>query len=96
MESVITDLVNKLQERIERSEAKGKTVTLKLKYFDFESHTRSSSFAHYTDTKNDILQKGLSLLNHPPPEKPVRLFGIGLSNLETEHKDEYVQLTLNF
>ena len=96
MESVLTDIMDKLQARIDRSEAKGKTVTLKLKYFDFESHTRSSSFSHYSNDKGEILQKILSLLHNPPPEKPVRLFGIGLSNLETEHKDEYVQLTLNF
>ncbi len=96
MEEVLERIMEKLQERIEASGARGKTVTLKIKDFDFEQHTRSFSFQHYTNSKQDVFNKALELLHQPFPEKPIRLLGITLSNLETEEKENYVQLTLDF
>lgn len=96
MTDSLKDIMVKLKERIDYSKAKGKTTTLKLKYFDFEQHTRSFTFDYYTNDEKLIFDKIISLLNHPFPEKPVRLLGISLSNLETNDKIEYVQLTLDF
>lgn len=96
MQEALNKMMDKLQERITKSEARGKTVTLKIKYFDFDRQTRSSSFTFYTNSKPEIFNKVIGLLNDPIPDKPVRLLGIGLSNLEKEHVDEYVQLTLKF
>lgn len=96
IENTLRALVESLQKRIDKSEAKGKTVTLKIKYFDFERQTRSSSFAHFTNKKPEILNKAIGLLRDLSPTKSLRLLGVGLSNLETENVEEYVQLTLNF
>ena len=96
IEAILHELVDSLQNRINKTEAKGKTLTLKLKYFDFEQQTRSSSFAHYTNKKVDILNKAIGLLQGSPIQKPLRLMGIGISKLETDYAEEYVQLTLNF
>lgn len=96
MNEKVNTMMEKLQNRIDHSKSKGKTVTLKIKYFDFESHTRSSSFSHYTNNKPEILNKIIALLNDTPPIKPVRLLGIGISNLEKEEQEEYIQLTMNF
>lgn len=96
IENTLRALVESLQKRIDKAETKGKTVILKVKYFDFERQTRSSSFQHFTNKKPEILNKGIGLLQDLAPSKAIRLLGIGLSNLETENVEEYVQLTLNF
>lgn len=95
MES-LEKIMDKLQERIDAAQARGKTITLKLKYFDFEQQTRSFTLTHFTSSKSEIFEKIQELLHQPFPEKPVRLLGITLSNLESEKGYEYVQLTLDF
>lgn len=96
MQHELKRIMEKLDERIQNSSARGKTLTLKLKYFDFEQHTRSSTLPHFTSSRDEIFDKILELLHQPFPEKPVRLLGITLSNLQSEEKPEAVQLTLDF
>ncbi len=96
MEEVLEKIMATVHERIEASNARGKTVTLKIKDFDFEQHTRSFSFQHFTNKRDELFSKVIELLHQPFPQKPVRLLGITLSNLETEEKESYVQLTLDF
>ena len=76
---------------------RGKTVTLKLKYHDFEQHTRSATLPNYTYHKKEIFETIQSLLLQEDVLKPVRLLGITLSNLESEESPrQAVQLTLDF
>lgn len=66
----------------------GKTITLKIKYNDFMNRTRSRSLNEYVSTFDEIFPVVEELLFHPePPDKPVRLLGVGLSNLNI-HEDE--------
>lgn len=98
MKEALQNIMEKLSQRIKASEASGKTVTLKIKSFDFELHTRSYTFDHYTNSEEQIFDQILKLLHQPFPEKPVRLLGITLSNLNNEEttSTESVQLTLDF
>jgi DNA polymerase-4 len=96
MEDALKHIMVKLQERIEHSKTKGKTITLKFKYHDFEQHTRSITLDHHTNLEEEIFSNTLQLLKNPIPEKPVRLLGISLSNFEQEKKVNFVQLTLDF
>jgi DNA polymerase-4 len=87
----------KLEERIQSAKAKGKTVTLKLKYTNFESHTRSQTLDNYTNQSTVIFSVIKGLLREEPFKMPVRLLGITLSNLESKNKREFwTQLTLDF
>tara|TARA_B100001245_G_scaffold236669_1_gene229516 strand:+ start:12794 stop:13831 length:1038 start_codon:yes stop_codon:yes gene_type:complete len=96
METALQDIMDKLEERIRSTKTTGKTVTLKLKYFDFEQHTRSFTFGHSIESATDILQKSIELLHQPFPDKAVRLLGISLSNLNHDEEKQTVQLTLSF
>ncbi|TDQ19537.1 DNA polymerase-4 [Algoriphagus boseongensis] len=66
--------------RIEKSGIKGRTVTLKIKYADFTLQTRSKTLEQYPDAET-IWEVGLELLQQEEIPKPVRLLGLGLSNL---------------
>ena len=68
--------------RIERAEVAGRTVTLKVKYADFEIITRSKSFASLVPDQAAFAAAGQALLAALfPLPKGVRLLGLGLHNL---------------
>jgi DNA polymerase IV len=76
-------IIDTVWPRIENSESRGRTVTLKLRYNDFHTITRAKSFlepvldrAQFTQAAHDLL---LALC---PVEKPIRLLGLTLSGLE--------------
>lgn len=83
---------------MESIQAKGKTITLKIKYFDFQQTTRSRTLGQYVSTYQEIFPVIQDLLFQPEfPPKPVRLLGISLSSLNTEIEDKSGhQLTLSF
>ncbi len=61
------------------------TVTLKVKYFDFEQTTRSRSFSESFNDKKDIFDVSRDLLlKTKANRKSVRLLGISMSNLDDE------------
>ena len=82
-------------ERIQRSRAAGRTVTLKVKYADFELISRSKSFADPVSDRDGLAAAGRFLLDALlPVPKGVRLLGLGLSNLTEVNPEHPVQLGL--
>ncbi len=76
-------------DRIERSGASGRTVTLKLKYNDFTPATRSRSVPNPVADRATFEHLARELLNAQLPlPKPIRLMGLTLSALEGEAADE--------
>jgi len=59
---------------------KGLTVTLKIKFQDFSSITRSRTLARPTDITTEIFEAGRMLLTAEKLPQPVRLIGTGVSN----------------
>lgn len=77
-----------LENRLNRHNLAGKTITLKIKYSDFSLQTRSKSFSYFISDKNVIQEMAKELLFQEKMRNSVRLLGISLSNLNTEKKDE--------
>ena len=77
----LTRIAGYAWDRIERAEVAGRTVTLKVKFADFEIITRSRSFGSFLD-RQAFEAAGQALLGalHPLP-KGIRLLGLGLHNL---------------
>jgi DNA polymerase-4 len=74
---------------LEKRKIKGRTVTIKIKYFDFVSKTRSKSLPNWICSFDEIYPIVKELLYKPSiPEKPIRLLGVGLSNLNTTERNE--------
>lgn len=90
-------LANELFKRIANSQAYGKTLTLKVKYADFKQVTRSKTSDFYVKSKKELdslLSELLALQNFDI--EPIRLLGIGISNLLGEDEETPVQLTIEF
>ncbi len=89
-------LTEELSGRTQKYNILGKTLTLKIKYEDFTLYTRSKTLSSYFKPAQ-IEQFANELWQARPFEKPVRLLGISLSNLNTEQQKQIsIQLTLPF
>jgi len=83
--------------RTKKAKNAGKTVSLKLKYDDFTIQTRSKTVGSYISSFNHIWVLAVELLRTPEiPEKPIRLLGISLSNLEKEEVRYGIQLRFEY
>jgi len=88
---------DELEKRMKKSETKGKTITLKIKYSDFTQQTRSKTKDYFMQTKHDFFPVVKELLFQDKITNSVRLLGLSFSNLNTEDKDPvWVQLKLDF
>ncbi len=93
-------IAHELVRRLERSEVRGKTITLKIKYSDFTLQTRSKTFHDYMSDKDLLLAAVKELLFQEKLRNSVRLLGISVSNLNTSSKEKEVavdvQLKIEF
>lgn len=81
MNTELEKIARTVDERLQRYGLKGRTITLKIKYADFQRITRSQSFPVPIGNFDTILNTAKQLLLTTEPEnKPVRLLGITLSN----------------
>jgi DNA polymerase-4 len=84
-----------LVQRIEKSGTQGKTLTLKIKFEDFEQITRSKSIQEYY-TPSVIQTTSTELLSQLEIKKGIRLIGLTLSNLENSEETDAHQLEIDF
>ena len=93
LERISTELEN----RLKKYNISGKTVTLKIKYSDFTTQTRSKTLPYFISDKGLLLEVAKELLFQERMKESVRLLGISLNNLNTEIKKSFVvQLKFEF
>lgn len=87
LEEVIEELVR----RVTRRQFKGKRLTLKVRFPDFTTVTRSTSGTQYLDNANTITELAQRLMNNVTlPSTGIRLLGLTVSKTDQEVKDEYL------
>jgi DNA polymerase-4 len=94
----ITDRVQLTQEvdrmsravadRLRRNGLSGRTVTLKVRHHDFETHTRSSTLRGPTDSSRVLAETARSLLDGVDLAGGLRLLGVGVSGLADWVQDD--------
>jgi len=97
MLQILEEIAAKLENSLIKRQAKGRTVTLKMKYFDFKSITRSITIDAPVDSATVIMQHIKPLLSKTEAgKKKVRLLGISVSNFDDLKNDveKYRQLPL--
>jgi len=95
MRDALRPIIGKVWRYCESSGARGRTVTLKVKFFDFELITRSRSTANVLDVPAEIERISDDILTALfPIKKPVRLLGVSISSLDDGAGNEKRQLTL--
>lgn len=95
MLDALHDIADRVARAVDRVGRGGRTVTLKIKSFDFEINTRSRTVEQYITDRDTIFEMGKELLRTPGiPEKPVRLLGLTVSNLAGQKPKAGAQLTI--
>lgn len=85
-------------QRYERSGKKGVTITLKIKFGDFQQVTRSQTYEEPITAEQSLVSSSLQLLNEVSiKEEGIRLIGVGISNFNRIADEKTPsQLTLKF
>ena len=89
MVSEFGPLIDKVWRHCESTGSRGRTVTLKVKFSDFEIITRSRSISSAVANREDLARLSIGLLEGACPfPKAVRLLGVSLSSLRSEQDAE--------
>ncbi|MFA8449371.1 MAG: DNA polymerase IV [Bacteroidales bacterium] len=92
-------LCKELVFRMERGNYRGRTITIKVRYSDFDQFTRSKTIENSLIKNNELYDFVINLFQEKDLKKDIRLLGVSISNLDNIEKEIYkigVQLTLNF
>ena len=85
MREALQPVLDKVWRYCETSTIRGRTVTLKVKFADFQQITRARSAVQPVASRDDLERIALSLLGAAMPfDKGVRLLGVALSSLIRE------------
>lgn len=83
------DVIDELVERISEKHFKGKRLTLKVRFHDFTTITRSASQSQYLDNANTITPLAQELLATVTlPYRGIRLLGLSVSKTDLEIKHD--------
>lgn len=86
-------IANRVWERKEEAQFKGKTITLKIKYADFETITRSKTLSSsIQDFKLFWKFSKEMLLQQIPPPKGIRLMGLTIGNIDENPQKQILRL----
>ena len=75
-------------DRLRRNGLSGRTVTLKVRHHDFETHTRSSTLRGPTDSPRVLTETARALLDGVDLAGGLRLLGVGVSGLADWVQDD--------
>jgi nucleotidyltransferase/DNA polymerase involved in DNA repair len=75
-------LSEKVSRRLRKSDFKGRTITLKIRFSDFKTYTRAVTVQHPTNFADEIYgEVSGKLADFKTGKRPVRLVGVRVSNL---------------
>lgn len=89
LRETLDNIIDIVWDSIEKARARGRTVTLKMKYTDFQNVTRAKTVDHWVADKSEFAAISRKLLDDLLPlPMPIRLMGLTLSKLEGESEAE--------
>ena len=93
IEAGVIAMANDVWAWCEKANSLGRTVTVKIKWADFQLSTRSRSMESAIQTRQGLHEVALDLIRSVfPPPKGVRLVGVTLSNFQSQSVGEAAEL----
>jgi DNA polymerase-4 len=79
----LMDMTEQVGWRLRRHKLRGRTVQIKVRFFDFRTITRSKTLPEPTDITREIWREAAQLLDAclSSERRPIRLLGVGISSL---------------
>jgi DNA polymerase-4 len=96
LEEYLREMADDVAAELKDIERPGKTITLKLRYSDFKTITRSRTLPRRTDRAEVIADVAVDLLRESTDagRRPARLIGVTVSGLYDPHEPEQLWLSL--
>jgi DNA polymerase-4 len=95
MTAELQPLIDKVWRHCESTGSRGRTVTLKIKFADFEIISRSQSLPDFVESRPKLERVAIGLLERlMPMQRAVRLLGVSISALHTEPVSDTSQMML--
>jgi DNA polymerase IV len=86
LEEVISEQSERLAGQLQKRDARGRTIGIKVRTDDFSTFTRVRSIKEFTHDAPTIRRVALDLLRENLPSRPVRLLGVRVASFEDEGK----------
>lgn len=86
--TAINELVDEFHEELIGSDIKFRTINIKIRYEDFETHTRAKTLQFYTNDKETIKKTTKELVSPFLHGKKIRLIGVRVSGLKFGEKQK--------
>ena len=84
---ILRGLSEKVGSRLRKAGLAGSVVQIKIRYADFSTYTRQTSMKECTNLDQEIYDEAQRLfLKHWQSGRPVRLLGVGVTNLDKPHR----------
>lgn len=88
LETKLKHITKEVSQRLSKQKIAGKTITLKIKYSNFDVQTRSKTLKLFISSEELIYETAKTLLYQNKLKDSVRLIGISLSNLNTDNNHQ--------
>jgi len=88
LEAIIERMARSVSGRLRKNGLSGRTVTLKIRHHDFETHTRSTTLSNPTDNARLLATTARGLLAGEDISNGLRLLGVGVSGLADWVQDD--------
>ncbi len=82
IKQIFLSLCKDVSDRAKKDQLVGNSISITIKYFDFETSVRSHRIEKYIDKADLIMEEVMILYDEAEILKPIRLLGVGLSNLK--------------
>jgi nucleotidyltransferase/DNA polymerase involved in DNA repair len=69
-------------------QCKARTITIKIRFSDFETFTRAMTIPDYTDSEEEIRKSTFACLKRIELNKKARLVGVRASNFQGKNNDD--------
>jgi len=93
MKRVLLALANQVGHRLRAHKLSGQTISLKVKYYDFQCQSKAKTLSRATNDQRIIFTNACSLLQNTKADmKAVRLLGITISNLKQPSSRQQLNL----
>lgn len=84
--ALLNDLASKVEARLHRRQAVGKSIQIMIRYDDHRTITRSKTLQQFINQKEDILFFAKELFNQHWNSSPIRLLGITIQQVKEKDK----------
>jgi DNA polymerase-4 len=84
LEETIARLARDVCEGMQREDARGRTIGIKVRLDDFTNVTRARTIAAFTNDTDEVTAIAIELLRAYAPARPVRLLGVRVASFEDE------------